>query len=99
MVTFDSSQTPIWSIPFPSLTICNMNKVRRSRVDHIDEELLRNPESNFYKTEKIFVKEVCSKHERFINDSAKAEDLDITGQTLKEYLSDLAHPCEDMLVR
>ena len=27
LVTFASEPTPIWEIPFPALTICNMNKV------------------------------------------------------------------------
>ncbi len=28
LVSFDSTQVAIYEIPFPSLTICNMNKVR-----------------------------------------------------------------------
>ena len=27
LVSFASEPTPIWEIPFPALTICNMNKV------------------------------------------------------------------------
>ena len=28
LVSFASEPTPIWEIPFPALTVCNMNKVR-----------------------------------------------------------------------
>ena len=27
LVSFASEPTPIWEIPFPALTLCNMNKV------------------------------------------------------------------------
>ena len=27
LVSFASEPTPIWEIPFPALTVCNMNKV------------------------------------------------------------------------
>ena len=32
LVTFASEPTPIWEIPFPALTICNMNKVESDTV-------------------------------------------------------------------
>ena len=38
-------------------------QVRRSRVEHIEEELNKDPESEFYLVEQQFVKGVCSKHE------------------------------------
>ncbi len=63
LVSFESVQTGIYNIPFPSLTVCNMNKVRRSRVEHIDEELVKDPESEFYLVEQQFVQEICAKHE------------------------------------
>ena len=43
LVSFDSVQTGIYNIPFPSMTVCNMNKVRKSRVEHIDDELVIDP--------------------------------------------------------
>ena len=32
LVSFASETTPIWEIPFPALTICNMNKVFTGRM-------------------------------------------------------------------
>ena len=45
LVSFDSDATPIWEIPFPSLTICNMNKIRRPRVERIERKLREDPTS------------------------------------------------------
>lgn len=32
IVSFDSEPQPIWNIPFPALTLCNNNKVQKSKV-------------------------------------------------------------------
>ncbi len=68
LVSFESVQTGIYSIPFPSLTVCNMNKVRRSRVQHIEDELAEDPENEFYLVERRFVEEICAKHESLAGD-------------------------------
>jgi amiloride-sensitive sodium channel len=43
LVSFDSSVTPISEIPFPALTICNYNKVRKSRIEHLEEKMKKEP--------------------------------------------------------
>ena len=36
IVSFDSDPQPIWNIPFPALTLCNNNKVKKSKVTNSD---------------------------------------------------------------
>ena len=36
IVSFDSDPKPIWNIPFPAVTICNNNKVFKSKVSNTD---------------------------------------------------------------
>lgn len=105
LVSFDSVQTGVFEIPFPALTICNINKVRKSRVRHIDEELEKDPNSTFYLTEKKFVEEVCAKHENIkkkegaTGHEEEEENLNLSGELLYHYLADLGNSCEDMLLR
>ena len=62
LVSFDSSVTPISEIPFPALTICNYNKVRKSRVEHLEEKMEQEPNNDLWKKEHLFVDEVCASH-------------------------------------
>ncbi len=32
LVSLDTSPTPIWEVPFPAVTICNMNHVKKSEA-------------------------------------------------------------------
>ncbi len=125
LVSFDSDSVAIYQIPFPSITICNMNKVtklnlvksilscytadnflsqvRKSRVEHIEDELASDPNSNYYQTERRFVDEICAKHEKFEAGHGAGShtqgDLELTGEALHEYLADLGVSCADMLLR
>ena len=100
LVAFQSAQTPIWRITFPAITICNMNKVMKSRVEHIDEELHVDPDNEFYRTEYALVDEICAKHEKFTaNHGNDDHDMHLSGDLLHEYLTDLAQPCDTLLLR
>ena len=37
LVSFASQPTPIWQIPFPALTLCNMNKVPIDCGDYVEQ--------------------------------------------------------------
>jgi hypothetical protein len=39
MVSLDTSSTPIWDVPFPAITICNMNHVKKSQAEDIRKKL------------------------------------------------------------
>ena len=62
LVSFDSTVTPISEIPFPAVTICNMNKVRKSRVEHVEKKRLLYPKDDYWEKEELFVEEVCASH-------------------------------------
>ena len=33
-ITFDSLETSIWEIPFPAVTVCNMNALNKQKVKY-----------------------------------------------------------------
>ena len=43
LVSFDAEEVHIGDIPFPSVTICNHNKVRKSKWEYINAELGGDP--------------------------------------------------------
>ena len=68
---FCSTPLPIWKIPFPALTLCNMNKViqmfqlsynyvkvRKSKVSEIVQGLKEDPTNLYLLKEEFFVDEV-----------------------------------------
>ena len=46
LVSFDAEEVHIGDIPFPSVTICNLNKVRKSKWEDINAELVSDPTNN-----------------------------------------------------
>ena len=99
-VSFDTSITPISEIPFPALTICNYNKVRKSRVEHLEEKMKKEPNNDLWKKEHLFVEEVCASHlDGEDHDEGEAEDLEIDGHLLHEFLEELSQPCDSLMLR
>ena len=49
-------------------------QVRKSRVQHIIDELAVNPDSEFYQTELLVVEEICAKHESLMMQESHGED-------------------------
>ncbi len=80
-----------------------MNKVRKSRKIHVDDERAANPSVEKWKTEQLFIEEVCATHSKKAaegdHSSEEEEDLNISGSEVHEFLADLAHPCNEMLLR
>ena len=62
LVSFDSSVTPISTIPFPAVTICNMNKVQKSRHEYVEEKRAAEPDNDYWQKEHLFEEEVCASH-------------------------------------
>eukprot|EP00095_Tigriopus_kingsejongensis_P004645 snap_masked-scaffold29_size597861-processed-gene-1.10 protein:Tk04645 transcript:snap_masked-scaffold29_size597861-processed-gene-1.10-mRNA-1 annotation:"pickpocket protein 28 isoform x1" len=71
--------------------------VRASQALRIQEELSQNPQSDWIKTEHLFVHEVCGHfNDDFLDDR---DNLNLTGQALHHFLNELGQPCSDMLIR
>ncbi|XP_059083484.1 pickpocket protein 28-like [Tigriopus californicus] len=107
LVSYDSTTTPIWELPFPALTICNMNKVQRSRIEAIEAILKRNASNDFYAKERRFATEICQKttarHSELqrapSNQDVSVANLDIDGKMLQHYMNNLGQDCSQMLLR
>ncbi len=71
-------------------------------MDHIAEELARDPHSKFYQDERLLVEEICASHERFAYADPDGEvhaDLNLTGRALHDFLSDVGQSCSEMMLR
>ena len=92
-MSFDSSVTHIYDVPFPAVTICNMNRVQKSRAEFVKNKLETEPGNKKWKKEFIFIEEVCG----IIDENAV--DVNLTNDEVHEYLNSLAQPCNNMLLR
>ena len=41
-VAFDTTSTPVWEVPFPAITVCNMNMANKEMVKDVKEAFERN---------------------------------------------------------
>ena len=98
LVSFDTDVTPISEIPFPSFTICNFNKVRKSRAELVESKIQSDPNNELWQKEDLFMKEVCESHLKS-EEEEEEEDLEIDGHLLHEFLDELAQPCDNLLLR
>jgi hypothetical protein len=99
LVSFDSDPAPIWTIPFPALTLCNMNKVQKSWVTKLDQLLLTDPNNVTLVTQRKFVDEVCNAQNINYKKGSLEFGLNINGDELHKYLFNLAQPCDNMVLR
>jgi len=109
LVSFDGTPVPIWEIPFPALTLCNMNKVRRSKVEKIVADLKKDPTNLYLLQEEFFIDEVCDSNTHLGEevDTAANHDiieqlhhgLNLSDEDVHHMLNEVAHPCDDMLVQ
>ena len=60
LVSFDAEEVHIGDIPFPSVTICNHNKVRKSRWEGIKAGLVSDPTNGDLLAEKEIAEQVHS---------------------------------------
>ena len=92
MVTINADPISISEVPFPSFTICNMNKVLGSKVKYIEKELAKKNVSHlhhkYYLEEMMLVNEICLKHGK-TQEEKEHEDLEFDSQELHEMLHDV----------
>ena len=105
LVSFDSTVTPIYQIPFPAVTICNMNKIRKSQEEYVAEKMESEPNEPKWKKIHLFLDEVCATHISEDGEGHKrkkretSQDLNLTGHEIHEYLEFLAQPCDQLILR
>ena len=92
IVTINSDPISISEVPFPSFTICNMNKVMGSKVKYIEKELAKKNVSHlhhkYYLEEMMLVNEICLKHGKS-HEEKEHGDLEFNSQELHEMLAEV----------
>ena len=92
IVTITSDPISISEVPFPSFTVCNMNKVLKSKVDYIEKEVAKKNVSHlhhkYYLEELMLVNEICLKHGKS-REEEEHGDLEFDAQELSEMLGDV----------
>ncbi|CAB4063054.1 ASICN [Lepeophtheirus salmonis] len=109
LVSFDDDLSPIWQIPFPAVTICNMNKILKSQVNKIDKLAKMYPNNDTYKIEKLLVDEICATsvapdekkegNKTMRGNNKKKHKQILDGATFHHYLKELSVSCKDMVLR
>ncbi|XP_001986438.2 pickpocket protein 28 [Drosophila grimshawi] len=85
--------TSIRKVPFPAITICNMNQVQRSKVQHYKDG----------SSEKDLLKLLCSQDSFETEDDNGSDAIPLStflgdnNLQVSEFLTDHAQPCEQML--
>lgn len=83
IIGLDPVSTNINDIPFPAVTICNMNQVRKNFAAGLKTE-----------KDKVILDSICTQ-----GDSLENEDADIEGKWsyIREFLLNSSQPCEEMI--
>lgn len=98
ITTIDTTNHPIWEVPFPSVTLCNLNKVYRPNSRRITTTLMSRGVSlerinEFYSLlPNLMNPEFIN--DDFINISEILRNLSYTTETL---MLELVQPCENLL--
>lgn len=98
ITTIDTTNHPIWEVPFPSVTLCNINKVHAPSASNITKQLLgRGVPYDRILTFYNMVPNLISPayvEEEFLNISLILADLGYTTETL---MMEIVQPCEDLV--
>ena len=99
LVSFDSEQKWINEIPFPAVTICNMNMILKSHYENAASKVAADPNDEEHKLELIFAEEVCGNHLEEEDQIEEHGDLSLTGDQFNFFMKDLTPSCENLLKR
>ncbi len=106
MIAFSNVQSGIGEIPFPSVTVCNMNKVPRSKMERLEQEARKKPDDPDLAREADFVREVCLKAEeeevdKFMptrNNYSDVKQGSLSVMSVNRYFRDLGSSCATLAV-
>lgn len=86
IIGMNSASTPLNEIPFPAVTICNMNQARRERARNISTNSLDG----------MLLESVCNLDDSIAFNSTSSPYVGKWAQ-FKEFLTTIAQPCKEML--
>ncbi|XP_050440596.1 sodium channel protein Nach-like isoform X2 [Adelges cooleyi] len=105
ITTVETYSYPTWKIPFPAVTLCNMNRVRKSVVNEMSEKLSRY-QINRSDTENYFQKIITlitrhnvefSGSDQFVEQSVLKE-FNNPNSTIEDIMYMVSQPCSELLV-
>lgn len=88
IIALNSALTPLNEIPFPAVTICNMNQARKTIADSVAENSLEN----------MLLESVCNLDDQVKNSSQEAAQ-NYVGKwaQFRTFLVNSSQPCKEML--
>ena len=95
LTTIQTTTYPIWEVPFPSVTICNINKVYGPRTANITKMLIEKgvPEDRIPKYYEVLPNLINPEHV----DSEFLNIIQRTNYTTETLMTELAQPCDSLL--
>lgn len=85
-----STATSITDLPFPAITICNINKARNSVATKFEQG----------SSQHVWLQNIC--YDEYENITLKDEDAQKESrdwQTFRQFLLDISQPCNKMLIK
>lgn len=88
IIGLNSASTPLNNIPFPAVTICNMNQARRNIADFIPDHSSSN----------MLLESVCNLDDQIALDEEQAP-INYVGRwpEFRSFLINVSQPCKEML--
>ncbi|XP_065341967.1 pickpocket protein 28-like [Cloeon dipterum] len=101
IVSFSASSTPITDIPFPAITICNMNNARRSVAESI---LSPSADHQTVDVERVLLNDVCNMSlfpEGPRNSTSRKKPIKISPQwdDFRDFMIKVNEPCHELLLK
>ncbi|XP_069692716.1 pickpocket protein 28-like [Periplaneta americana] len=102
IVSIGARATQLIAIPFPAVTVCTMNKVRKAAAEQILNS--RNPDDDL---NKILLKDMCDDtFEAYDSSSGSSNDIVMTEymqnrsgkwDTIQSFMTNVSQPCYEMI--
>ncbi|KAH8286472.1 hypothetical protein KR054_009810, partial [Drosophila jambulina] len=84
IIGISSTMTPIDQIPFPAITVCNMNQAKKSKIEHLI------PGSMGY----AMLQKTCYKDTNY----SQYIEIQSSNETFPNFIQNISEKCEDLIV-
>ncbi|XP_061398250.1 sodium channel protein Nach [Musca vetustissima] len=102
VTVIESSHYPTWNIPFPAVTLCNFNKISKTKVENMASALKRPPnttEEDVMKMFNIVMYYSFAFNETDANMTFAKQVLTLNNMTISDLSRTLTPNCMDMISR